>query len=217
MDISPEKYETFAIKATAPWNEHLKNRIQSELQGVASPAKRLLDAGMGTGHMLFELLNVEELKNYKFCGVDLDPAMVNFCQQKVKKTGLQEKISLCCASISDLPYADGSFALVYARSVIHHWAEPEKGLQELCRIIDSGGVVIIHEPLANPEAAALKIFNDNRAKCDVKPMSTEEKYTIEQLEAMLIKCRSVDIEYNIKIGEGIAALGCEIRITRKPL
>lgn len=215
VDISPDHYETFAIKATAPWSEHLKNRICSELQGITSPAKRLLDAGMGTGHMLFELLDVEELDDYQYCGVDIDPDMVNFCQQKVKDTGQQQKISLCRASISNLPYADGTFSLVYARSVIHHWAEPEKGLLELCRIIDTGGVVIIHEPLSNPGAEALKLFNSNRALYGVKPMSTEEKFTSEQLEAMLTTCRSEHIEYSISIGKGIAALGCEIRITRK--
>lgn len=214
VDITPEHYEDFAVKATAPWNAHLKMRICAEVENIMSPARRLLDAGMGTGHMLFELQDVETLNDYQFCGVDIDPGMVNFCQQKVNAAGMQHKISLCRASISQLPYADGTFSLVYARSVIHHWAEPVKALQELCRVLDTGGVMVIHEPLSNPGAEALALFNERRAQYGVKPMTTGEKLTVEQLNALLEQCCSDNMHYIIKPGEGIAALGCEIRIAR---
>ncbi|WP_375630818.1 hypothetical protein, partial [Bartonella sp. AP150HLJHH] len=64
-------------------------------------------------------------------------------------------------------------------SVIHHWAEPKKGLQELCCVLDRGGRIIIHDPLADSEETALGIFNQSRRECGVAAMSTEEKFTLQ--------------------------------------
>ncbi|WP_210523989.1 class I SAM-dependent methyltransferase [Pantoea ananatis] len=215
VDIDPEHYETFAVEATSPWNIYLKQRILEEISEITSDKKSLLDVGMGTGHMLFDLLNHEELKEFHFNGVDVDPRMVAFCQQKISAGGNEEKINVIEGNVSALPYECCSFSLIYARSVIHHWAEPEKGLQELCRILDKGGIVIIHEPLADAEKTALQAFNNARLKCGIGEMTIAEKYTLSQVNQLMQACESEEIDYLVLPGEGIAALGCEILMRRR--
>lgn len=215
VDIEPERYETFAVEATSPWNIYLKQRILEEVPSITSDKKTLLDVGMGTGHMLFDLLNNEELRKFHFHGVDVDPRMVEFCQKKISAWKNDTKITVLEGNVSALPYGNRSFSLIYARSVIHHWAEPEKGLQELCRVLDKGGIVIIHEPLADAEKAALQTFNSARLKYGIGEMTTHEKYTLSQINQLMKACESEEIDYLVLPGSGIAALGCEILIRRR--
>ncbi|MBS0899810.1 class I SAM-dependent methyltransferase [Pantoea dispersa] len=214
VDIDPERYEIFALEATSPWSVYLKQRILEEIPNVTSNKKTLLDVGMGTGHMLFDLLNSQEINDFQFHGIDVDPRMVAFCREKKSANNKDAKINVREGNVSALPYADRSFSLIYARSVIHHWAEPEKGLQELCRVLDNGGIVIIHEPLADAEKVALQTFNDARRKCGIGEMTTDEKYTLPQINQLMEACRMEEINYLVLPGSGIAALGCEILIRR---
>ncbi|MCA6219186.1 class I SAM-dependent methyltransferase [Photorhabdus antumapuensis] len=80
VDIFPEYYENFAVEGMSRWNAYLKQRILDEVKKVTSIKKQLLDAGMGTGHMFFELRDCHELDNYHFNGIDIDARMINFCQ-----------------------------------------------------------------------------------------------------------------------------------------
>jgi len=214
VDITPEHYETFAIEGTSPWNEYLKQRILEEAQDITSTRKEILDIGMGTGHMLFNLFHSQKFADYAFNGVDIDPRMVSFCNKKCEELGCQHVFNILQASVSDLPFPDNTFSIIYARSVIHHWAEPEKGLQELCRVLDSDGRIIIHEPLADAEKTALDFFNKSRSECGVADMSTEEKFTLAGIKDLLHCCDLAGITYSVTPGEGIAALGCEILIKK---
>lgn len=213
VDISPDRYEVFAINATKQWNAYLKERILVALEHVLSKKQRILDIGMGTGHMLFELFNEEKLKNYDFYGVDIDPEMVSFCKEKCNKLNLTS-FNITEASVSNLPFYDNYFSVIYARSVIHHWADPKKGLQELCRVLDKGGIIIIHEPLADAKKEALDLFNKNRKLCGLNDMSIEEKYTFSSIKNLLAECSIEGITYEVKRGEGLASLGCELFIQK---
>ncbi|SIO94758.1 class I SAM-dependent methyltransferase [Vibrio spartinae] len=214
VDLTPEHYEKFAVEGTLPWNNYLKQRILEEIKDITSDQKSLLDIGMGTGHMLFDLLGENQLNEFKFNGADLDPEMVGFCLAKVKDLDLEDKVNIVEANVSKLPFADRSFSLIYARSVIHHWAEPELGMQELCRVLDLGGTLLIHEPLSDASAEALELFNKSRHECGVCDMSTEEKYTFDGIGKLIQCCESPAFKCTATLGEGIAALGCEILIKR---
>jgi len=214
VDLTPEHYETFAIEGTQPWNNYLKQRILEEIKDVTSDQKSLLDIGMGTGHMLFDLLGETQLKDFKFNGADLDPRMVGFCLKKAKDLGLEDKVNVVEANVSNLPFTDQTFSFIYARSVIHHWAEPELGMQELCRVLDLGGTLLIHEPLADARVDALELFNKSRHACGVYDMTTEEKFTLDGIRKLLQSCESPMFKCTAIPGEGIAALGCEILIKR---
>lgn len=214
VDITPEHYEAYATEGTSPWNAYLKERILEEAASITSPRKKILDIGMGTGHMLFDLFQSQKLTDYSFYGVDIDPRMVRFCVKKCSELKCQHVFNIVEASVSNLPFPDNLFSMIYARSVIHHWAEPATGLQELCRVLDSGGRIIIHEPLADAEETALGVFNQSRSECGMTDMSTEEKFTLASLTALMHCCDLDGISWTVTRGEGLAALGCEIFIKK---
>ncbi|WP_375652987.1 methyltransferase domain-containing protein [Bartonella sp. AP19HLJMH] len=214
VNITPEHYERYAIEGTSPWNAYLMERILEEASGVTSAKKKILDIGMGTGHMLFKLYRSQKLTDYFFYGVDIDPRMVQFCVKKCTELKYQHAFNIIEAIVSNLPFPGNSFSMIYARSVIHHWAEPKKGLQELCRVLDRGGRIIIHEPLADAEETALGVFNQSRRECGVAAMSTEEKFTLAGITDFLYGCDLSEMSWTVRRGEGLAALGCEIFIKK---
>ncbi|WP_375667879.1 MULTISPECIES: class I SAM-dependent methyltransferase [unclassified Bartonella] len=139
---------------------------------------------------------------------------MQLCVKKCTELKYQHAFNIIEASVSNLPFSGNSFSMIYARSVIHHWAEPKKGLQELCRVLDRGGRIIIHEPLADAEETALGVFNQSRRECGVAAMSTEEKFTLAGITDFLYGCDLSEMSWTVRRGEGLAALGCEIFIKK---
>ncbi|WP_105492025.1 class I SAM-dependent methyltransferase [Escherichia coli] len=104
VDITPEHYEAYATEGTSPWNAYLKERILEEAASITSPRKKILDIGMGTGHMLFDLFQSQKLTDYSFYGVDIDPRMVRFCVKKCSELKCQHVFNIVEASVSNLPF-----------------------------------------------------------------------------------------------------------------
>jgi ubiquinone/menaquinone biosynthesis C-methylase UbiE len=50
------------------------------------------------------------------------------------------------ASITHLPFRDGSFDLVTANMVVEHLQDPQIQFHEICRVLRPGGVFIMHTP-----------------------------------------------------------------------
>ena len=56
-----------------------------------------------------------------------------------------------CADAGRLPFADGAFATVLIRDLLHHLPEPRATVAEACRVLRAGGSFVLVEPNArNP-------------------------------------------------------------------
>ncbi|MGC2236314.1 MAG: class I SAM-dependent methyltransferase [Pyrinomonadaceae bacterium] len=96
-------------------------------------AIRILDVGCGTGANLEMLAQFGEAE-----GVDVSDDALEFCRAKGLKThkGLAEK----------LPFEDESFDLVTALDVVEHLDDDVSGLEEMNRVLKSGGKTLIFVP-----------------------------------------------------------------------
>lgn len=61
----------------------------------------------------------------------------------------------CVASATDLPFLSGSVRAVVAQNVFHHIPDLDRAMQELNRVLASGGVAVLVEPYFGKFASAV--------------------------------------------------------------
>jgi len=108
---------------------HLKV-IREHLGGFAG--KRVLDAGCGKGRFARVFREQEPAAN--IWGTDLSVEMLRF---------VPEGIHRVAGSLTELPFADGSFDGAYATESLEHAVEIEKAVAELCRVVRPGGRIAV--------------------------------------------------------------------------
>lgn len=113
----------------------------------------LLDIATGTGD--FAIFSAKMLKPTKLIGADISEGMMDIGRQKVKKEGLNQIISFAKEDCMNLSYADDTFDAVTAAFGIRNFANLDKGLQEMYRVMKSGGHLSIVE-LTSPVSFPMK-------------------------------------------------------------
>lgn len=115
--------------------------------------KTLLDIATGTGD--FAILAAEMLQPDRLVGADISEGMMEIGCQKVKAKGLQDIISFEKEDCLALSYPDGAFDAVTAAFGIRNFADLDKGLTEMCRVLKEGGHLSIVE-LTTPVSFPMK-------------------------------------------------------------
>lgn len=127
------------VSRTGIFQKHY-DRLAREI-AEACPSGRVLDVGTGPAWLLRSICRVRpELALF---GADISPAMVERARKNLAEDGLSEKIEVVTAGAGDLPFEDGFFDLVVSTGSVHHWKEPEAGLDEIHRVLAPGGRALI--------------------------------------------------------------------------
>ena len=96
---------------------------------------RLLEVGSGMGHLVAQLEDT-----FETVGVDLNHWAVKQSKSVVNKSSLQT------ASAQELPFTNASFNVVIIKHIVEHLPNPAKALQEIGRITEKGGILILATP-----------------------------------------------------------------------
>ena len=78
-------------------------------------------------------------------GVDLSEGMLAYGRVKVKKRGLEQRITLEQGDSEALPYADASFDAITVAFGVRNFENLERGLAEMLRVLRPGGKLIVLE------------------------------------------------------------------------
>ena len=95
------------------------------------------------------------LKPQKLIGADISEGMMAIGAKKVKEAGLQDVISFEREDCLNLSYADATFDAVTAAFGIRNFANLDRGLGEMCRVLRPGGHLSIVE-LTTPVSFPMK-------------------------------------------------------------
>jgi len=96
---------------------------------------RLLEIGSGLGHLVGQLED-----SFETYGLDVNYWAVNQSRSVVNETSLQT------ASAQELPFADNSFNVVIIKHIVEHLPDPQKAIQEIGRVTEKGGTLILATP-----------------------------------------------------------------------
>ena len=110
--------------------------------------KRIMDVATGTGD--FAILAARTLQPDQLIGTDISEGMMDIGRKKVEKAGLSGKISFAREDCTSLSFADCQFDAITVAFGIRNFANLDQGLSEMCRVLTSGGHLVILE-LTTPE------------------------------------------------------------------
>lgn len=120
--------------------ERSRYRLEPHIPEMADfPAARGLDVleggcGIATDGVQFARAGAA------YTGVDFSATALSLARHRFELEGLEGRFER--ASLTELPFADASFDLVYSNGVIHHIPETERVVREFHRVLRPGGTAI---------------------------------------------------------------------------
>jgi len=142
------------------WGEHLhhgyygatgrehKERRQAQIDlieellawgGVSQPGQ-ILDVGCGLGG---SSLYLAEKYQAQVTGITLSPVQANRAKVRAESQGLGDRTSFLVADALAMPFADQSFDLVWSLESAEHFPDKKQFLQEACRVLKPGGLLLL--------------------------------------------------------------------------
>ena len=147
----------------APTYDKLNHRLSWDIDrrwrrkaiGMLAPysPKTMLDIATGTGD--FAILAAQILHPTRLIGADISEGMMEIGRQKVEQAGLSDIISFVKEDCLSLSYQDETFDAVTAAFGIRNFANLDRGLSEMCRVLRKGGHLSIVE-LTTPVTFPMK-------------------------------------------------------------
>ena len=124
------------------------------------PGMTLLDCGCGPGAITVGL--ADAVAPGRVTGVDLEPGMIAKAKELAENRQV-ENVEFRTADITDLPFPDDSFDVVFTSAVLEHLAEPVQALGVIHSKLKPGGLVAAictdwGDPLISPVNRAVGQF-----------------------------------------------------------
>jgi len=102
----------------------------------------ILDVATGTGDLAIAAL---KLSPRKVTGIDISENMLEIGREKISRTGLDGTIELLAGDSENILFDDGSFDVAMVAFGVRNFSDPLKGLTEMCRVVRSGGMIMVLE------------------------------------------------------------------------
>lgn len=122
--------------------------------------KAMLDIATGTGD--FAILAAKMLRPQTLIGADISEGMMEIGRKKVEKEGLESIIRFQKEDCLALSYPDNSFDAVTAAFGIRNFANLDKGLREMHRVLNKNGhlcIVELTQPVSFPMKQLFHIYS----------------------------------------------------------
>ncbi len=156
VSLSAADVERFMIAQRDEWNEYAAGwqawdaQFEVFWQGVTQlllaaldpqPGMQILDVASGTGQPALTLAPMVGPTG-SVTGVDLAGAMVTAASENARTRGVSN-VTFQEAAAEMLPFADASFDAVSCRCGVIYFADVERGLREMQRVLKPGGRAVI--------------------------------------------------------------------------
>ena len=116
------------------YHQHITNTLMNIAKG-----SHLLEIGAGSGNDAKPLF-----PEYYLTLTDVSSKTLNRTYHRLQQSGAPiEDIQFIACDGEHLPFADNQFGGVFMVATFHHFEHPERGINEVHRVLTSGGTVIL--------------------------------------------------------------------------
>jgi ubiquinone/menaquinone biosynthesis C-methylase UbiE len=135
------------------------DEIRMIVEGVEPTGKDVLDLGCGTGGITRFL--AETWRPTSILGVDVDRGLIERATQRAASAGVTKGLGFQTVKPGPLPFADGSFDLVFSKDAMVHIENKETLFAEIFRVLRPGGSVAASDWMSStdgPFSAAMAYY-----------------------------------------------------------
>lgn len=128
------------------------------VDGVELRGRSVLDIGSGTGGCAFLLASMGPSS---VTGIDVESAVVDKANATAAARGLDGTVRFVAVEPGPLPFADGTFDVVFSKDSIVHIADKHALAAEIARVLVPGGVFVCSDWMKgddSPKSAALLAY-----------------------------------------------------------
>jgi len=125
-----------AAQYVEKWGKDPTNRMTVEAARL-QPGDVVVDVGCGGGEAV--RVASEHAVRGRVIGVDPTPAMVRIAREHTRGHACADRICFLEGPAEKLPLESGVASVVLAINSLHHWDEPDAGLDEVWRVLAPGG------------------------------------------------------------------------------
>jgi ubiquinone/menaquinone biosynthesis C-methylase UbiE len=143
-----ETFDAWAAKA----DPEIIQRFQAALGAAAQG--RLLDVACGPGVVTAAIAPGAR----SVVALDATEQMLERARQRCAKAGLVN-VDFKRGDAENLPFEDGQFDGAVSRFAIHHFADPQRALQEMFRVLCPGGTVVVVDVVSSEDAGESLLHN----------------------------------------------------------
>ncbi|MCH2216559.1 MAG: bifunctional demethylmenaquinone methyltransferase/2-methoxy-6-polyprenyl-1,4-benzoquinol methylase UbiE [Flavobacteriales bacterium] len=108
--------------------------------------KQILDIATGTGDLA---IMMSQLNPDKIIGLDISAGMLDVGKRKIANVNLSDKIDMVVGDSENMPFNDNTFDAITVSFGVRNFANLDKGLTEIKRVLKPGGTFVILET-SNP-------------------------------------------------------------------
>tara|TARA_B110000003_G_scaffold208536_1_gene207450 strand:+ start:63389 stop:64117 length:729 start_codon:yes stop_codon:yes gene_type:complete len=108
--------------------------------------QQILDIATGTGDLA---IMMSSLSPKKIIGLDISEGMLSIGKQKISKAKLNDTIEMIVGDSENMPFKDNAFDAITVSFGVRNFANLDRGLNEIRRVLKPSGVFVILET-SNP-------------------------------------------------------------------
>ena len=132
--------------------------------GFADPRGDILEVGCGNGSFLEMLSSQDEVRSLS--AIDLSNEMLKYANSRMCSDERAVPWRITRADGERLPFQDASFDCVFARGLLHHLPNPERGAAEIARVLKPEGTAVLVDPYRNLISAIPRLLSRRTSHFD---------------------------------------------------
>jgi ubiquinone/menaquinone biosynthesis C-methylase UbiE len=172
-------YDTISRKDLSQYAE-LADRVSADLPEGSSA----LDLAPGPGYFAIELA---KRGRYSVTGLDISETFVRIARRNAAAEGAT--VDFRQGNAANMPFSEGVFDRIICRAAFKNFAQPERSLQEMFRVLKTGGKALIIDLRKDVsresinhyvDGLGMRAVNSTLTKCTFRWMLIKRAYTKDQ-------------------------------------